>query len=118
MSYSISFMVKVEGVDAWVEVEDCDANTTWNVREMIEKSTGLPWLNCQNNGLCSEVVPKIEHGLHELENNRMEYIQYEAKNGWGTVETTKRFFRDILQAWRELQEDEPELAKVATFWIC
>lgn len=118
MSYHVVFKAKVDGANAWVEVGYCEANTTWNVREMIEKSTGLPWLNCENNGLCSEVIPKIEHGLHELENNRMEYIQYEAKNGWGTVETTKRFFMDILRSWRSLQWDEPELAKVATFWIC
>lgn len=117
MSYDISFRVKVEGVDAWVDVGDCEANTTWNVRKMIEESTGLPWLNCQNNGFCSEIMPKIENGLHELETNRPKYIQYEAKNGWGTVETTKTFYREILKAWRELKSEEPELAKVATFWI-
>lgn len=118
MSYHVVFKVKVEGADAWVEVGDCEANTTCNVRKMIGEATGFSWPSCFDNGLCSDVIPKIEHGLHELENNRMEYIQYEEKNGWGTVETTKRFFRDILQAWRELQGDEPELAKVATFWIC
>ena len=117
MSYDISFKVKVEGVDAWVDVGDCEANTTWNVRKMIEVSTGLPWLNCQNNGLCSDIMPNIERGLHELETNRPKYIQYEAKNGWGTVETTKTFFREILKAWRNLKSEEPEVARVATFWI-
>ena len=46
MSYDISFKVKVEGLeDRYVYVGECDANITWNLREMIEKSTGLEWLN-------------------------------------------------------------------------
>lgn len=36
MSYDISFRVKVEGVDAWVDVGDCDANTTPKEREVID----------------------------------------------------------------------------------
>ena len=42
MNYDINFKVKVEGIDFWVEPYNCSANTTWNVREMIRKSTGLP----------------------------------------------------------------------------
>ena len=63
MSYDISFMVKVEGVDRYVEVGDCGANITWNVREIITKSTGLKWNNCKNNGLCKDVIPYIEKVL-------------------------------------------------------
>ena len=69
MSYDISFKVKVEGVDTYVPVGTCDANITWNVRKIIEKSTGLEWKNCQNNGLCVDVIPKIEAGLRTLEQN-------------------------------------------------
>ena len=57
MSYDISFKVKVEGVDAYVQVGTCDANITWNARKIIVKSTGLKWKNCQNNGLCVVVLP-------------------------------------------------------------
>ena len=42
MSYDISFRVKVEGLDnVYVEPYggNTDANITWNVREMIIKST-------------------------------------------------------------------------------
>lgn len=117
MSYDISFKVKVEGVDAWVDVGDCEANTTWNVRKMITESTGLPWNNCCDNGLCSEVIPHIENGLHELVNNPEKYKQYEAKNGWGTVESTIRFFRRIIDDWNRLKLFEPDVAPVAKFWI-
>ncbi len=118
MSYDISFRVKVEGVDCWVEVGDCDANTTWNVREMIVQSTGLPWHNCANNGFCKDVMVNIERGFNELTFNPEKYKQYEAKNGWGTVESTRVFFERILYAWRDFKKYEDErLVEVATFWI-
>ena len=42
MSYDITFTVKVEGIDQYVPIGSCDANITWNVRKIIELSTGLP----------------------------------------------------------------------------
>lgn len=51
MSYDISFKVKVEGLDKYIRVGDCDANITWNVNKMIRKATGLEWKNEENNGL-------------------------------------------------------------------
>ena len=117
MSYDISFKVKVEGVDAYVEVGNCQANTTWNVRKMIVVATGLPWINCDNNGLCVDVMPHIQKGYEELAKHPKRFKQYEASNGWGTVESTAAFFRDILDAWAELIKWYEELVSVATFWI-
>ncbi len=117
MSYDISFKAKIEGLNRYVDVGNCYANTTWNVREMICKSTGLEWKNCDNNGLCRDVIPCIEKGLHELERHPLKYKQYEAPNGWGTVESTKGFFRRIIEDWHNLLEEDEELANVATFWI-
>lgn len=117
MSYDISFKVKVEGVNAYVEVGDCDANITWNVRKIIELSTGLPWRNCENNGLCVDVIPKIEQGLKELRTHPEKYTPYEASNGWGTVSGTAHFFERILEAWERLISWHEELVPVATFWI-
>ena len=117
MSYDISFKVKVEGVDAFVPVGACDANITWNARKIIVKSTGLKWKNCQNNGLCVDVIPKIEAGLRKLEQNPDSFKEYEGPSGWGTVEGTIRFFRRILEAWIDLLRWDEELVPVATFWI-
>ena len=118
MSYDITFKVKVEGVDCYVPVGCCDANTTWNVREMIMKSTGLPWKNCENNGLCKDVIPYIEHGLAELKNYPERYKKYNAPNGWGTVESTIRFFENIIKAWEHFRKyDGEDLVDVTTFWI-
>lgn len=117
MSYDISFKVKVEGVDRYVEVGDCSANITWNVRKIIELSTGLPWHNEANNGLCKDIMPSIKKGLEELRNNPHKYKPYEAANGWGTVEGTRRFFDCIVCDWEHFRFFYPELEDVATFWI-
>lgn len=117
MSYDISFKVKVEGLDRYVEVGECDANITWNVRKIIELSTGLPWLNEENNGYCKDVIPHIQKGLNELTFYPEKYYPYEAANGWGTVHGTIYFFGRILDAWHNLLCVQEDLADVATFWI-
>lgn len=67
MSYDISFRVRVADTDKYIDVGECQANITWNVRKIIELSTGLPWPNEENNGLCVDVIPKIQQGLSELQ---------------------------------------------------
>ena len=117
MSYDIAFKAKIEGTYSYVPVGNCEANTTWNVRKMICEATGLEWKNEQNNGLCKDVIPKIEYGCQELEMHPEKYKKYEPANGWGSVRTTLFFFQNILCAWVNLKEEYPEVADVATFWI-
>ena len=118
MSYDIDFRVKVEGIDRYVSVGDCDANITWNVRKIIVRSTGLPWLNEENNGFCKDIIPRIEKGLEELKNHPEKYKKYEAPNGWGTVQGTIRFFEEIIKAWRDFKKwEDKALVDVTTFWI-
>ena len=118
MSYDISFRVKVEGIDRYVPVGSQSANITWNVGEIIRRSTGLEWKNEQNNGLCVDVIPKIKAGLQELKTHPSKYKKYEASNGWGTVDGTIRFFELIIREWDELVFFEgTEIAEIATFWI-
>ena len=118
MSYDIDFRVKVEGIDRSLSVGNCEANITWNVRKIITLSTGLPWLNEENNGLCKDVIPHIEQGLEELKRHPEKYKQYEAANGWGTVQGTIRFFENIIQAWRDFKKwEDKELVDITTFWI-
>lgn len=118
MGYNISFKVKVEGLDRYLHAGDCDANITWNVRKIIELSTGLPWYNCANNGYCKDVIPCIEKGLGELRKYPEKYKPYEATNGWGTVEGTVRFFENILQAWEDLKKwEDDDFINIVTFWV-
>lgn len=120
MSYDVYFKVKVEGLEnKYVTVGECDANVTCNVKEMIVKSTGLEWKNAANNGLCKDVMPHIADGLAELMKYPKKYKQYEAENGWGTVEGCKRFFVRIIDDWTRFCEDSwtKDLAPVTYFWI-
>jgi len=100
MSYDISLKVKVEGVDKYVECAE-GGNTTWNVRTLIEKSSGWSIQNCDNNGTAEALGKLIEKGICELENNPEQYKQYEAPNGWGTVESTLHFYKYLLEACKE-----------------
>ena len=120
MSYNIDFRVKVEGLEnTYVSVGGCEANTTWNLREMIVKSTGLEWKNEEINGLCKDIMPHITDGLAELTKYPKKYKQYEAENGWGTVESCKRFFMQLIKDWSDFCEDDwtKELVDVTYFWI-
>lgn len=119
LSYNISFRVKVEGVNKWISVGSCDANTTWNVGTMIRKCTSLAWENEKNNGLVKDIIPYINKGLYELTNFPEKYKKYEAKNGWGTIKSTIRFFKTILDDWDKFKTDyrTEELVDVVYFWI-
>jgi hypothetical protein len=120
MSYDISFRVKVEGLtDRYVTVGDCDANITWNLLKMIEKSTGIEWTSYGHLGLCKDILPHIADGLAELIRYPEKYKQYESTNGWGTVEGCKKFFTTIINDWNDFCEDcwTRDLADVTYFWI-
>lgn len=118
MSYDIAFRVKVADTDKYIDVGNCDANITWNVREIICQSTGLPWLNEENNGLCVDIIPRIQAGLSELLKNPGKYRHLEDPSGWGTVAGTRRFFQQIIQDWNTYVDDtDPEIVAVTTFWV-
>lgn len=117
MSYDISFRVKVEGTNMWIPVGEQTANVTYNVREIIKKSTGLEWKNGENNGLVKDVIPFILHGMDELRTNMKAYKPLEPLNGWGTVGGTLHFFDNILEDWDNFRREYPELVDTVTFWI-
>lgn len=118
MSYDIDFRVKVANTEKYISVGDCSANITWNVRKIIELSTGLPWNNEENNGFCIDVIPAIQKGLSELLAHGDKYKKYEAENGWGTVSGVIRFFSQIISDWNEfIKWEEPEIVAQTTFWI-
>ena len=44
MSYDISYRVQCkDDSKLWADIGNCEANTTWNLGDMIRKSTGLEW---------------------------------------------------------------------------
>ena len=52
MSYDISYRVQCkDNPKLWADIGNCEANTTWNLGDMIRKSTGLEWKNEEDNDL-------------------------------------------------------------------
>lgn len=120
MSYDISYRVQCkENPNLWVPIGENSANTTWNLREMICKSTGLEWKNEEDNGLVKEVIPNIIHGLEELTRFPEKYKQYESPNGWGTVNGCKSFFAQCIVDWNNFSEDyyTRDFVDIVHFWI-
>ena len=118
MSYDISFRVQVHNTQSYINLNACDANTTWNLRNMIKESTGLEWINNQNNGFCEFIIPKIQQGLEELSKYPEKYKQYEDPDGWGTVAQCIHFFNWIINDWNDyVQRTDADVVKQTTFWI-
>lgn len=124
MSYDVSFRVKVEGIEnCYVEpaYNTTDANITSNVREMIEKSTGIEsWCSEGNVGLCNDIMPCIAKGYAELCQHPEKYKQYESPNGWGTIGGCRNFFATLIKDWTDYCEDYStrDLANVTYFYVC
>lgn len=117
MSYDIYFRKKTP--QGYAETDYCDANITYNLRDMIVASTSLPWKNCVNNGSVNNIMPYIITGYNNLITAPEEYVKYNSPNGWGTVEGLTRFFYDIIKAYENAAKDmEPEELDKLTFWIC
>lgn len=118
MSYDVSFRVKVQDKPIYTNLAYVNsANITWNVRELILKSSGWDIKNCDNNGLATEWIKKINKGIEELTNNPNEYRQYEASNGWGTVEGTLGFYKICRGMFEELMVYHEDLIDVAVVWV-
>lgn len=116
MSYDISFQVRVYGTDLYVPVW-YSASVTWNVRDIIVEFTGLDWNNEANNGLCTDVIPKIREGRRKIDKAIKEYDYSKSSYSLGQLECVDNFFFEILDDWREFGVYRPDLVPHVTFWI-
>ena len=98
MSYDIRVGVKVAGLD------DCYAviaepeyhSPTYNLGMMFRACTG--WNFDQGEWYkASEVIPMIEHGIHELKFNRDRYESLNPKNGWGNIDSALKALESMLE---------------------
>lgn len=96
MSYDVYFKAKLEGADRFVSVGDDWISHTSNTATMMKEVCGS-YPSEWNGKRCSDMIPILETATKELRTNSAKYRQYEARNGWGTVETTASFLNDILK---------------------
>lgn len=116
MSYDISFRARVHDTNIYVPVWN-SANITWNVRGIIIKFTGLEWKNEENNGLCTDVIPKIREGREKLNIAIKDYDYSKSPYSLGQLKSVNNFFLGILDDWRRFGLDYPDLVPHVTFWI-
>lgn len=58
---------------------------TYNLRDMFVAC--MNWDYDQGKYYrCSEVIKRVKHGISNLAYHREEFIQYNAPNGWGTID--------------------------------
>lgn len=117
MSYDVSIRLPVKGLeDKFVEV--CElGNITWNVKELIRQSSGWEIKNEDNNGPLLPWLEMIDRGIRELLSRPEQYKQYEAENGWGTVEGTLSFYRRCRENAEDWIEWNEELLPAAVVWV-
>lgn len=78
------------------------ANITYNVKTLVEKSSGWEMKNGEQSYPIDKWARMITHGISELRANPAKYRKYEAKNGWGTVENILDFYLQCLEMHRKL----------------
>lgn len=117
MSYGVSIRLPVKGLeDRYVQVADL-GNITWNVRELIKKSSGWEIQNEDNNGAVLPWLSLIRNGYCQLTAHPEAYKRYESPNGWGTVGGTKRFYEDCIKNAEDWMRCNEDLLPVAVVWV-
>lgn len=116
MSYNISFRVRVHNTNIYVPAWN-SANVTWNVRDIIVEFTKLQWKNEENNGLCTDVIPKIRQGSENIRAAIEKYDESNSPYSLSDLRTVDNFLFDILDDWREFKFYHPDLVPYVTFWI-
>lgn len=98
MSYDLRLAVKVEGGNNLYAVIDEPelSSPTYNLGKMFRAC--MDWDFNQGEWYkVSEVIPKIERGIHELRFSPKKYEQYNAPNGWGTISTAIASLNSLLE---------------------
>lgn len=101
MSYDIRLSVKVEGAnDCYAVIAEPEySSPTYNIGGMLRACTGWDFHQGEYYKV-SEVVPLIEHGIHELKFNRKAYKEYEPQNGWGSIGSAIDALESIMECIR------------------
>lgn len=114
MSYDLRVAVKVEGCDKYADIAEPEyANPTYNLGDMFRAC--MEWDYEQGKYYrCDEVLPKIEHGIQELETKHDEYTVYNPANGWGDIYSAK----EALISLRNCICDQAEEIPLECLYMC
>ena len=117
MSYDLRLAVKVYGAeDLYAGIDEPERSSpTYNIGDMLRACTGWDFVKSEWYKV-SDVLPLIEHGIHELRFNEKEYKKYNAPNGWGPTRSALAALESLLEcimrngpgagwAWHEIPLD-------------
>lgn len=108
MSYDLEIGVKVAGADnLYARIAEPERHSpTYNLGVMFRKCTS--WDFEQSKWYrCADVIDNINHGIKELRTRRKHYEQYNAPNGWGTVDSAIEDLESLRNCIYEQCEDIP-----------
>ena len=97
MSYDIRLGVKIADSDLFAVIAEPELSSpTYNIGEMFRICTGWDFEQSEWYKV-TDVLPLIEHGIHELKFNEYEYKQYNSPNGWGNTRTALVSLESMLK---------------------
>lgn len=120
MSYDIRFGVKVAGAKDGIYAvigEPEHSSPTYNIGQILCQSTGWDFEQGEWYKV-SEVLPRIERGIHELAFNSDGYKPLEPCNGWGNVTTAYEVLNSIMKWLVDLQGGWNEDIPLECIYIC
>ena len=98
MSYDIRFGVKVAGAkgDIFAVIGRPEYDSpTYNNRDIFVKC--MDWDYEQGKWYkVTDIIPKIERGIHELQFNKRAYKKLEPDNGWGGIASSLVCLQSII----------------------
>lgn len=99
MSYDIRFGVKVAGAkdDVFAVIGRPKYDSpTYNNRDIFVKC--MDWDYKQGEWYkLTDIIPKVERGIHELQFNKKAYKKLEPDNGWDGIESSLKCLQSIIQ---------------------
>lgn len=95
MNYRVFLRVKIRG-DHWVTMGE-GHSILWDIRSLIEASSGWTVLNQENIGPADSFIPLLEKGILQLTQCANSYHDYEISYGMGTINDALVFYRNLLK---------------------
>ena len=114
MSYDLRVAVKVEGCDRYADIAKPEyASPTYNLCDMFRAC--MDWNYEQGKYYrCDEVLPKITHGILELETRRDAYTFYNPANGFGNINDAE----EALESLRDCIYEQAEEIPLECLYMC
>lgn len=99
MSYDIRFGVKIAGAkdDVFAVIGRPEYDSpTYNNRDIFVKCMDWDYKQSEWYKL-TDIIPKVERGIHELQFNKKAYKKLEPDNGWGGIESSLTCLQSIVK---------------------